>query len=130
MNEDILKGKWKTLKGEAKIWWGHKTGDPLTELDGNKDKIEGWLQEKKGMTKEDAEKELKKLTDAKKEMESQADEVTKKLKAQFSKLTDHDIAEIDGNVEAWADKIKEKYSDTQEEANKKIKDFMAQFGKG
>ena len=21
MNEDILKGKWKKLKGEAKIWW-------------------------------------------------------------------------------------------------------------
>ncbi len=129
MNEDILKGKWKTLKGEAKIWWGHKTGDPLTELDGNKDKIAGWLQEKKGMTREEADKELKKLDDAKKAMESKSEEVTKKIKAQFDKLTHADIAEIDGNLETWAEKIKEKYQLNQEEANKKIKDFITGFKK-
>ena len=129
MNEDILKGKWNTLKGEAKIWWGHTSGDPLTELEGNKDKIAGWLQEKKGMTKEAAEKEVKKLTDAKNGMESKSEEVTKKIKAQFDKLSHNDIAEIDGNIEALANKVKEKYNHTQEEANKKIKDFMAQFGK-
>lgn len=127
MNEDILKGKWKTLKGEAKIWWGHQTGDPVTELEGHKDKLVGWLQENKGMTMEEAEKELKKLEKVKKSMEKQSDEVTKKIKARFDKLTHDDIAEVDGNIEAWAEKIKEKYNDTQEEANKKIKDFMSQF---
>lgn len=127
MNEDILKGKWKTLKGEAKIWWGHKTGDPVTELEGHKDKIVGWLQENKGMTMEEAEKELKKLEKVKKSMEKQSEEVTKQIKARFDKLTHDDIAEVDGNIEAWAEKIKEKYNDTQEEANKKIKDFMSQF---
>ena len=129
MNEDILKGKWKKLKGEAKIWWGHSTGDPMTELEGNKDKIAGWLYEKKGMTREEAEKEWKKLTDAKKAMESRSEEVTNKIKLKFDKLTHADIAEIDGNFETWADKIKEKYNDNQEEANKKIKDFMEQFRK-
>lgn len=127
MNEDILKGKWKTLKGEAKIWWGHTSGDPLTELEGNIDKISGWLQEQKGMTKEAAEKEMKKLIDAKKAMESRSDEVTKKIKAQFDKLSHSDIANIDGNIDAWADKLKEKYNHSQEEANAKIKDFMTQF---
>ena len=129
MNEDILKGKWKKLKGEAKIWWGHKTGDPLSTLEGNKDKIAGWLQEKKGLTKEEAEKEWKKLTDAKEAMESRSEEVTNKIKSKFDKFTHDDIAEIDGNFETWADKIKEKYHKTQEEANKQIKDFMTQFEK-
>ena len=127
MNEDILKGKMKTLKGETKIWWGHTTHDPLTELEGNKDKIAGWLQEKKGMTREAAENELKKLIDAKKAMESGSEDVMNKVKAQFDKLSDHDIAEIDGNIETFSDKIKEKYKDSQEEANKKAKDFMSQF---
>ena len=127
MNEDILKGKWKTLKGEAKIWWGHTTGDPMMELDGNKDKIAGWLQEHKGMAKEEAENEVKKLIAAKKAMESKSEEVAKQIKKDFDKLSHEDIAEIDGNLEAWADKVKEKYNTTQEEANKKIKDFMSQF---
>ena len=129
MNEDILKGKWKKLKGEAKIWWGHKTGDPLIELDGNKDKISGWLQEKKGMTREEAEKELKKLADAKEAMESRSVDLTNQIKAKFDKFTHDDIAEIDGNFETWADKIKEKYQLNQEDANKKIKDFIADFKK-
>lgn len=127
MNEDILKGKWKTLKGEAKIWWGHTTGDPMMELDGNKDKIAGWLQEHKGMAKEEAENEVKKLIAVKKAMESKSEEVVKQIKKDFDKLSHEDIAEIDGNLEAWADKVKEKYNTTQEEANKKIKDFMSQF---
>ena len=127
MNEDILKGKWKTLKGEAKIWWGHTIGDPMMELDGNKDKIAGWLQEHKGMAKEEAENEVKKLIAVKKAMESKSEEVAKQIKKNFDKLSHEDIAEIDGNLEAWADKVKEKYNTTQEEANKKIKDFMSQF---
>ena len=129
MNEDILKGKWKTLKGEAKIWWGQKSGDPLTELDGNKDKIVGWLLENKGMTTEKAEKEMKKLANVKKEMEARSEEVKKKLLAQFDRFSTDDLAEIDGNVEAWANKIKEKYNYTQEQANTKIINFIGQFEK-
>ena len=127
MNEDILKGKWKSLKGEAKIWWGHTTGDPLTELEGNKDKIAGWLQEHKGMTQEAVDKEMNKLAEAKNAMERKSEETMQKVKAQFDKLSHNDIADIDGDIEAWADKVKEKYNTSQEEANAKIKDFMSQF---
>lgn len=127
MNEDILKGKWKTLRGEAKIWWGQHESDPLMELDGNKDKIAGWLQEKKGLTKEDAEKDLRILQDVKNSMERQSVKVIEKIKAQFDKFSHQEIMDIDGNVEAWAKKIQEKYNDSQEDANEKIKDFMSQF---
>ncbi len=129
MNEDILKGKWKKLKGENKIWWGHHTGDVLTELDGNKDKLLGWLQEKKGMNQADAEKAIEKLNATKKSMEDQSEEVLNKIKAHFDKLTYDEIAEIDGDVGAWTEKVKEKYQDSQEEAVKKIKDFINQFSK-
>lgn len=127
MNEEILKGKWKSLKGDAKIWWGQATGDAVTELDGNKDKIVGWIQEKKGVAKDEAEKELASFTKAKENLENKVDEVEAKLKSQYDKFTNEDIAEIKGNFETWSNKLQEKYNHTQEEASNKIKEFMSQF---
>ena len=29
MNKDVLEGKWKQIRGEAKAWWGKLTDDDL-----------------------------------------------------------------------------------------------------
>jgi len=58
MNWDIIQGKWKQLKGSAKEKWGELTDDDLDQIDGNKDKMAGKLQEKYGWTKEEADKEI------------------------------------------------------------------------
>lgn len=52
MNGDILKGKWKEIKGDVKVMWGKLTGDDLTRLEGNKDKLFGSLQQKYGYAKD------------------------------------------------------------------------------
>ena len=57
MNEDVLKGKWKELKGGVKEKWGKLTDDDLTVVEGNKDKLLGILQQKYGYAKDKAEKE-------------------------------------------------------------------------
>lgn len=31
MNQDILAGKWKQMRGELKTWWGNLTDDDSTE---------------------------------------------------------------------------------------------------
>jgi len=59
MNEDILKGKWKELKGEVKAKWGKLTDDDLTAVEGKKEKLLGILQQKYGYAKDKAEQEYK-----------------------------------------------------------------------
>ncbi|TJZ91053.1 CsbD family protein [Paracoccus gahaiensis] len=58
MNWDIIQGKWKQLKGSAKEKWGELTDDDLDQMDGNKDKLAGKLQEKYGYTKDQADREI------------------------------------------------------------------------
>ncbi len=54
MNEDILQGKWKQIRGEAKAWWGKLTDDDLDLIAGHKDKLVGRIQERYGIAREKA----------------------------------------------------------------------------
>lgn len=56
INWDIVKGKWNQLKGDARIQWGKLTDDDWAQIDGNKDKLLGKLQEQYGWTREEAER--------------------------------------------------------------------------
>ena len=58
MNEDILKGQWKQVRGKIKEWWGVLTDDDLDKIDGQRDQLIGMLQEKYGFTKDQATREL------------------------------------------------------------------------
>ena len=58
MNKNIFEGKWKQLRGQAKVWWGKLTDDDLERVGGNFDKFIGLLQEKYGYTQQQAEEEF------------------------------------------------------------------------
>lgn len=58
MNWDIIQGKWEQLKGGVKEKWGDLTDDDLTQIEGNKDKLAGKLQERYGWAKEDADRQI------------------------------------------------------------------------
>jgi uncharacterized protein YjbJ (UPF0337 family) len=58
MNWDVIEGKWKQVKGEVKSKWGKLTDDDLDVIAGNKDKFLGKLQERYGMSKDQAERDL------------------------------------------------------------------------
>lgn len=57
MNADILKGKWKEIKGGVKQKWGKLTDDDVTQIEGLEDKLLGLIQQRYGYTKEKAQKE-------------------------------------------------------------------------
>ena len=56
MNWDQVEGKWKELKGTVKEKWGKLTDVDLDEIAGKRDKLVGKLQQRYGITKEEAEK--------------------------------------------------------------------------
>jgi len=58
LNSDVLKGKWKQMRGQVKQWWGDLTDDDLDQIDGSVDKLVGRLQERYGYAREDAQKEV------------------------------------------------------------------------
>jgi uncharacterized protein YjbJ (UPF0337 family) len=60
VNNDVLKGKWKQIRGEAKAWWGKLTDDDLDRAAGKFDVLAGLLQEKYGYTRAHAIEEIDK----------------------------------------------------------------------
>jgi len=58
MNSDILKGKWKQLKGTVRKQWGKLTDDEIDMIEGDSERLVGKVQERYGRTKEQAEAEV------------------------------------------------------------------------
>ena len=58
MNWDRIEGNWKQFKGQIKEQWGRFTDDELDVVAGKRDQFLGKLQEKYGITKDEAERQL------------------------------------------------------------------------
>ena len=59
MNWDIIQGNWKQLSGSVKQKWGKLTDDDLAFADGTREKLAGKIQERYGLTRDEAEKQVK-----------------------------------------------------------------------
>lgn len=66
MNEDILEGKWKQLRGQVQETWGELTDDEVDEINGKRHKLVGMLQEKYGYAREEAEEQVDDFLDRQK----------------------------------------------------------------
>ena len=63
MNNDILAGNWKQFKGKMLEQWGDLTNDDLDVIEGRRDQLAGKLQERYGLAKEEAERQIKAFED-------------------------------------------------------------------
>lgn len=59
MNEDILKGKWKELKGNVRQQWGKLTNDDIDRMKGSQEELSGLLQQRYGYERDQADREIK-----------------------------------------------------------------------
>lgn len=58
MNWDIAEGNWKQIKGKVKEQWADLTDDDLTKIEGKRDQLVGRVQERYGVAKDEAEKQV------------------------------------------------------------------------
>jgi uncharacterized protein YjbJ (UPF0337 family) len=58
MNADVMKGKWLQLRGEIKRQWSRLTDDDLGQIEGSTETMLGKLQERYGIARDEAEREL------------------------------------------------------------------------
>ena len=58
MNWDRIEGNWKQFTGKAKEKWGQLTDDDLTKINGQRDQLEGILQQRYGYAKDKAKDEV------------------------------------------------------------------------
>jgi uncharacterized protein YjbJ (UPF0337 family) len=64
MNAEQLKGKWMQLKGSAKTKWGKLTDDDLDVINGQEEQLIGRIQERYGIAKEEAQRQVKEWNEA------------------------------------------------------------------
>ena len=58
MNWDRVEGNWKQFKGMVKEKWGKLTDDDLDVIEGKRDRLVGKIQERYGMAKDAADREI------------------------------------------------------------------------
>jgi uncharacterized protein YjbJ (UPF0337 family) len=58
MNSDQLKGKWKQMKGSVKERWGKLTDDDVDIINGQNEQLVGKIQEKYGIAKDEAQRQV------------------------------------------------------------------------
>jgi len=63
MNWDIIAGDWKQFHGKVKEKWGKLTSDQLAMIAGKRDQLSGTIQATYGITKDQAERQIKAFED-------------------------------------------------------------------
>ncbi|MDO9402786.1 MAG: CsbD family protein [Polaromonas sp.] len=58
MNKDTVEGNWLQFKGKVKEQWGKLTDDDLDVIAGKRDQLLGRIQERHGITREEAEQQV------------------------------------------------------------------------
>ena len=63
MNRDRWEGSWKRFRGMVKEQWGRLTRDPQCESAGRRDQVAGRVQERYGISTEEAARQLRDFLD-------------------------------------------------------------------
>jgi uncharacterized protein YjbJ (UPF0337 family) len=59
MNHDTIAGQWKQVSGKIKQQWGKLTDDDMKVVEGNADMLAGRLQERYGIARDEAERQVR-----------------------------------------------------------------------
>jgi uncharacterized protein YjbJ (UPF0337 family) len=63
INNDMIEGQWKEIRGKVQKAWGDLTNDDLDQVNGSRLELEGQLQRRYGYSKERAKQEVSSFID-------------------------------------------------------------------
>lgn len=63
MNWDQIQGNWKQVAGKVRETWGKITDDDFERIAGQRDQLIGAIQQRYGVAKEEAEKQVRRFED-------------------------------------------------------------------
>jgi uncharacterized protein YjbJ (UPF0337 family) len=84
VNADILKGKWRQMRGAAKQRWGKLTDSDLDRVEGKLDQLIGLVQERYGYTREQATQEVNRFIG--------------EYSAQLRERTEHTLEQVEDKI--------------------------------
>jgi len=76
MKWDTVEGNWRQFKGKVKAQWGKLTDEQLDVIAGKRTELSGKIQKVYGVTKEEAEKQIKHFEEANKDYHPKSSEST------------------------------------------------------
>lgn len=85
LNENVVKGKWREIKGDVQKIWGKLTDDELEQTKGDMKAISGLIQQKYG---EAQESQSKKLAAIFAQLEDKKDSAMEKTNEKLKNLRD------------------------------------------
>ena len=100
MNEDILAGNWRQLRGKLRSWWGNLSDDDFEWIGGQKDRLIGLIQQKYGCTRDQAEEEVDRRFS-----EASGDDMLSGIKAKTYELGENAANKARGAISAVADSV-------------------------
>ena len=65
MTKNIIEGNWEQLKGDIQKTWGKLTNDQMDQIEGDRKKLVGYLQENYGIAEDEAEKQISEYEESK-----------------------------------------------------------------
>lgn len=143
MASDYLKANWKQIRGAVKMKWGDLKDDDIAKAEGQRELLEGLLQEKYGYSKEVAQKQLDDLLSGFKGdgfkggnqgtadfIKGNWNQVKGAIKYKWGDLSDNDVAKCEarqGLIEAL---LQEKYGYTKAVAKRKLQEVLDAIKEG
>jgi uncharacterized protein YjbJ (UPF0337 family) len=58
MDWNRVEGNWKLFKGKVKAQWGRLTDNDLAQINGSRDQLEGKIQERYGIARDQVRKDI------------------------------------------------------------------------
>lgn len=106
LNEDIIKGKWKDVKGGVRKLWGKITDDELEQAKGDLISISGIIQQRYGENKESIKTKMNNLLrgfdDKLEETKTEVNKASDKLKSAVAQATENVKTKLESMISEFS----------------------------